>query len=105
MRLDKFWVVTDPSPESTMGDICFETSVGQLELQFKGGLSADRHPTVFTEKAEAEVEAYGRLVAMRASRVITERGLKPDDEPSRIELIGPDGKVLFDAEIGKDIRR
>jgi hypothetical protein len=65
MRLDKFWVVTDPTPESTMGDICFEASVAQLALQFKGGLSMDRRPTIFTEKTEAEIEAYGRLVAMR----------------------------------------
>ena len=88
-----------------MADIGFEATVAKLELQFKGGLSTDRHPTVFTEKAEAEIEAYGRLVAMRAARVIAERGIKPGDEPSKIELIGPDGTVLFEAEIGKDIRR
>ena len=105
MRLEMFWVVTDPTPESTMGDICFEASVEQLGLQFAGGLSAEQHPTLFTEKAEAEIEAYGRLVAMRAARVIAERGLKPGDEPSKIELIAPDGKVLFEAEIGKDVRR
>lgn len=101
---DRFWVVTDPTPESRMEDIVFQASLRQLELQFKGGLTMDRNPTLFTEKNEADIEAYGRLVAARAARAIAQRGLKPGDEPVKIELIGPGGEVLFQADIGKGLR-
>jgi len=61
----KFWVVTDPTPHSELIDILFEASLRDLELQFKGGLSADHNPTLFTEKSEAEREARKRLRARR----------------------------------------
>lgn len=37
-KTDRFWVVTDASPVSELGDILFETDLGGLERQFKGGL-------------------------------------------------------------------
>jgi hypothetical protein len=52
----KFWCVTDPTDESEMGDILFEASLRELALQFKGGLTMDAHPTLFTEKAEADLK-------------------------------------------------
>lgn len=61
---------TDPTPESEKADRLFQASLKDLELQFKGGLTIAQHPTLFTAKAEAEIEAYGRLVAMRASQAI-----------------------------------
>jgi len=67
-----FWVVTDPTPESALEDILFETSLRGLELQFKGGLTAGDNPTIFTDWFEAQVEAEGRLVATRAHRAIVE---------------------------------
>ncbi|MBI2931107.1 MAG: hypothetical protein HYY16_05610 [Planctomycetes bacterium] len=98
---DKFWVVTDPTPESEAADILFQASLKDLELQFKGGLTMDQHPTLFTEKAEAEVEAYGRMVAMRASRAIARRVAegKPLNGANRIEVLDGNGKVLFEAEL------
>jgi hypothetical protein len=57
----RFWVVTDPTPHSELIDILFEASLRDLELQFKGGLTACNHPTLFTEKGEAEQEARKRL--------------------------------------------
>jgi hypothetical protein len=100
---DKFWVVTDPTPESCMEDIVFQASLRQIELQFKGGLTMDRNPRLFTDKNEADIEGYGRLVAARAARVIAERGLKPGEEPVKIELVGPDGEILFQADMGKGL--
>lgn len=98
---DKFWVVTDPTPESETADILFQASLKDLELQFKGGLTMAQHPTLFTEEAEAKVEACGRMVAMRASQVIARRATegKPLDGAHRIEVLDGNGKVLFEADL------
>ena len=96
---DAIWVVTEPTPQSELGDVCFEATFSKLLLQLRGGLDAEKIVALFTERNEAEIEAYGRLVAARAARAIAERGLKPGEAPSKIELIGPDGTVLFEAEI------
>ena len=98
---DRLWVVTDPTRESEAGDICFETTVRGLLLQLKGGLDIERNVTLFTEKNEAELEAFGRLTAMRASRAIAERlRFGPGaGVPERIEILDGEGRVLFEAEL------
>ena len=58
---DKFWVVTDASADSVLEDICFETSLRGLELQFRGGLTMDMNPTIYTSKWDAEKAAKKRL--------------------------------------------
>ena len=107
MRLgpdDGFWVVVDPTPESEKGDVVFQCSLRRLELQFKGGLTMDQNPTIFTDKKEADVEGYGRLVAMRASQAIARRlRSHPNaDVPERIEVLDGNGNVLFEADLGKE---
>lgn len=96
----KFWVVTNPKPSSTLGDILFQASLKDLDLQFKGGLSIDENPTLFTERDEAEAEAQGRLVAMRASEAIARNGASSElQNASRIELHDRDGLVVFKADL------
>jgi len=63
---DKLWVVVDPTPQSTLGDILFQASLRDLSLQFKGGLSVDENPTLFTDKEEAIAEVHRRLDRMRS---------------------------------------
>jgi hypothetical protein len=58
---DKIWVVTDATPVSVLEDVCFETTLRGLELQFRGGLSMDSNPTIYTKKDEALLEARKRL--------------------------------------------
>ena len=101
---DKLWVVVDPTPSSQTEDVVFEASLRQIELQFKGGLTMDQNPTLFTDENEARVEAFGRLTAMRASRAISER-LRNDETvelPIKIEVHGADGETLFEAMIGEE---
>jgi len=77
VKIEKLWCVTDPTKDSTLADVCFETTLAGLALQFKGGLTMEMHPTLFTEHAEAEAEAHRRLVAMRtmiAISSVTPRG-------------------------------
>ena len=98
---DTFWLVTDPTPASTPSGIWTETSPKALDQQFKGGLTMARHPTLFTDKAEAEVEAYGRLVAMRAAQAIARwvaEG-KSLQDAQRIVLHSENGQVLFEASL------
>jgi hypothetical protein len=66
---DPIWLVTNPTALSTLADILYQTTLRGLELQFKGGLTAAENPTVFTDKAEAEVQARIRLdLRRRADR-------------------------------------
>ena len=80
---DKFWVVVDPKPNSTLDDLVFEASLRDLELQFRGGLQIDENPTLFTDRQEARLEAYGRLTAMRASQAILRAGRENPEHPHR----------------------
>ncbi len=100
---DDFWVVVDPTSESRLEDVVFRATLRRLELQFKGGLTMDRNPTLFTDEKEAKVEGYGRLVAMRASRAIARR-LRSDagaEVPNRIEVLDGEGNLLFEADLGE----
>ncbi len=106
---DTFWVVTDATPDSTLPDVCFETSLRGLELQFRGGLSSDRHPTIFTDRAEAEAEAQARLLAVRSARALADRaanaiavapGAAALVDASRVQILSPDGCVLLAADLG-----
>jgi hypothetical protein len=101
---DKFWVITDPTFESEEDDCVFETSLRKLDLQFKGGLTMDRNPTIFTDENEARVEAFCRMTAMRASIAIRDRlrGGEDVDLPLKIEVHGASGEVLFRATITSD---
>jgi len=102
---DKFWVVVDPTPESEMGDVLFETTLRGLELQFKGGLTMAQNPTIFTDQQEAKYEAYGRLTAMRAAQAVLRAGREnPEARIDRIEIYGADGKLVFEANL-EDVRR
>ena len=101
---DKLWILTDPTHESEVGDILFEASLRKLDLQFKGGLSMDRNPTIFTDENEARIEAFGRLTAMRASTAIRDRLRSGEDVdlPLKIEVHGASGEILFRATISTD---
>ena len=88
MRLslkDKFWVVLDPLPSSTIGDILFEADLEYLRLQFLGGLTPGRNPTLFSDKADAEEEALARLKA-RIVYSCSTCGVRGEDEPYNLRL-------------------
>ena len=101
---DKFWVVIDPKPSSALEDLVFEASLRDLDLQFRGGLQIDENPTLFTDRKEARLEAYGRLTAMRASRAILRAGREnPDTRIDRVEVYGADGELVFAADIPREV--
>jgi len=102
MRIDAqtpIWVVTDPTPQSTLPDVCFETTLDGLRLQFAGGLTMDEHPTVFTTQEEAHEDAKNRLLVWRvATQIRLDRGV-PEGELVRVTLRDRDGAVLFECEV------
>lgn len=96
----KFWIVVDPKSSSTLGDILFQASLRDIDLQFKGGLTIDENPTLFTGKEEAETEALLRLVAIRASEAIARNAVGSDlRNVGRIELRSADGAIIFKANL------
>ena len=69
MRFDAsttFYLVTDAGPGSELSDIFNKTNLIGLLNQFKGGLTLDQHPTIFSNQAEAKAEAEERLDARKA---------------------------------------
>jgi hypothetical protein len=95
---EKFWVVVDPKEHSSLDDIVFQASLKDLELQFKGGLTIEENPTLFTERQEAEIEAYGRLTALRATHAIAKSGAQLQNV-TRLEIYGADGTLIFEADL------
>lgn len=97
---DKFWVVIDPTPNSKLEDVVFQASLKDLELQFKGGLTIEENPTLFTEQCEAEIEAYGRLTALRAAQAIARSGAGSKlQNATRLEIYDADGTVVFETDL------
>jgi hypothetical protein len=100
---DRFWVVTDPKQESTLGDIFFAASLRELELQIKGGLVIADNPTLFTDRAEAETEARTRLLAMRVATAIAKSGaVKRIEDVVLVQLCDKSRIVLFEKDLGPE---
>jgi len=51
------YVVTIPRHNSVLVDICFETNLHGLELQFKGGLTAGEIHGIYTDRHAAVTAA------------------------------------------------
>ena len=97
---DKFWVVVDPKEHSRQEDIVFQASLRDLELQLRGGLTIEENPTLFTDEQEAELEAYGRLTAMRAAQAIARSGAGPKlQSATRLEIYDANGTILFGTDL------
>jgi hypothetical protein len=93
------WVVVDPTPHSTLPDICFGTDLAGLRLQFLGGLDLDRHPVVYDTQDEAVEDAKNRLLVRRVAEQIRIDRRVPAGEVVRITLHDKDGTVLFEGEV------
>jgi hypothetical protein len=98
----KLWVVVDPAtPGIEIGGNCFESSVRDLERRFRCGFTCERNPALFTDRREAQFEAFGRLTAMRAERLIAERAEegRPIEGACTLEIHDDEGKVVYRTEI------
>ena len=60
---ESFFVVTKPSPGSTLEDILFPCTFERLMLQARGGLNADEIVGIFADETEARQTA-ARLLGM-----------------------------------------
>jgi len=57
----RFWVVTYPTPLSVIEDICFETNLRGLQLQFAGGLDSLDICTIENNESTARQAACSLL--------------------------------------------
>jgi len=93
---EKFWVVTDPTPVSELGDVLFEASLADLLLQFKGGLRIEDNPTIYTDRGEAWLDVTDRIHRKRAL------AMAPISEEDRKRIMESAQKGIarwFDSEI------
>lgn len=96
----RHWCVTDPTPHSTLPDICFATTLDGLRLQCAGGLTMEDHPVICTTEEEAVEEAKNSLLVARTARQIRLDRRVPDGEVVRVTMHSSDGAVLFQGDIG-----
>ncbi|GEM_PF-6386830 len=75
-RLTSFWIVQDPTPDSTLEDICFETTPERHADWIIGGSllrggsrneDKERHTTYYLDGAKAMADATKRLAKRRRS--------------------------------------
>ncbi len=59
---ERFWVVTVPTPLSTVEDISFRCNFARFACQIRGGLHEDAIVGIFAEEADAR-DAAERLLA------------------------------------------
>ena len=63
MKIERFWIVTRPGPESVLADVCFETDAKGLCRQVMGGLGENDIHALYTGRREAGKEAKRILAA------------------------------------------
>lgn len=96
---DTFWMVVDPTRDSVMADICFQTTLLGLELQFKGGLTAAQNTTMFTDEHEAKQEVQGRLAAMRAAALLRGGREDPKMPMEKMAIYGAGGEPVIETSL------
>ncbi len=63
-------------------------------------LRSNESTTFFTIEREAEIDAFGRMTAMRAAQAIAQSGAGSKlEQATRLEVYGRDGEMLFGAEL------
>lgn len=60
---EKFWVVTTPTANSELGDICFACDFRQFALQIRGGLEIGRVVGIYAIEDDAKATATKLLAA------------------------------------------
>ena len=73
--VNKFWVVTKPSPVSELGDICFPCTFEQFMLQTRGGLKEEEIVGIYVEEDEARgvaMKLVGKAVIRATDAIVCE---------------------------------
>jgi hypothetical protein len=59
----KFWIVTEPTEDSTLADVLFSTDIRGLVLQIKGGLAASQIHGIYLDEDVATADAMDLVPA------------------------------------------
>jgi hypothetical protein len=65
---EHFWVVTSPSQQSEIGDICFRCSFRTFALQVRGGLGLEEVVGIFAAEEDAVAAATALLQAVQEAK-------------------------------------
>lgn len=71
-KIDKVWLVTDPTDVSVIEDVLYETNttdLGYLIIGTGGAAWRASHPALYTDETEAREDARARLAARDAAKV------------------------------------
>jgi len=71
MTNNELWIVTTPTADSTMGDICFKTDPRGFALQVLGGLKPDEIVGWYDRQSDAVSAAAAQLIKV-ADRLLDE---------------------------------
>ncbi|MGQ0723264.1 MAG: hypothetical protein ACT4PE_17085 [Candidatus Eiseniibacteriota bacterium] len=95
---DRFWGVVNPTPNSILSDVVFESSLAGLKLQFDGGLSLDAEPTLYDTEEAARRDATARLLAAKLARGIA---ATPHDlsHVRKAQLFDREGRLQAEIEV------
>ena len=78
---ETFWVVTTPTANSELGDICFECTYESFAIQIRGGLQVHQIVGIFGDESLAKATATNLLTARDAEPPETDTVIHPSPWP------------------------
>lgn len=99
-RIEKLWMVVDPSEVSTLDGILFEASIESLILQVKGGLAAADRPRMYLDRESAQADVLARLAVVKRLSALACSGTVGDVwKATTLRLLDVDGAVVFERDL------
>ena len=100
MRIERLFLVKDPEPTSDVEDILTEVTTLGLLWQFRNNVEDEDHPALYGSREEAELDARGRILVLRAREALAGADQVALERAARIEIRGADGALLFAVQVG-----
>jgi hypothetical protein len=86
MKIERFWIVTMATWNSTVGDVVFERDVAGLELQLRGGLKALEIVALYAgPDAMEQATRHGIEIVKAAQVMVRAREWEPETIPAAVE--------------------
>ena len=99
---ETFWVVTSPTPDSELGDCCFECDFKTYALQIRGGLEVDSIVGIYSDGEAAKDTATKLLAKKDAEPPVTDTVIH--SSPYADWFAGQDGRSVLICDKASDER-
>ena len=100
MRIERLFLVKDPEATSDVEDILTEVTVLGLLWRARNNLDDEERPALYLTREEAELDARGRILVLRAREALAGADQVALERAARIEIRGADGALLFAVAVG-----